>query len=105
MNNANTTYKWFLKIRPDAQHAFDRLRDGEKQAIFRHLTELLTAENPYTMPFVEMLQAGKFERTRKFRVGDYRVFFDLQAVEITVLGHKYKGTLFLVDIRNRKEAY
>jgi hypothetical protein len=62
-----------LNIQPDAKQTFNSLPPANKQGVFRRLRELLNAEAPYSLPFVEMLQAKKFGRVRKFRVGDYRV--------------------------------
>jgi mRNA-degrading endonuclease RelE of RelBE toxin-antitoxin system len=81
MTRLNPRHKWLLNIQPAAQQSFDRLS------------------------FVEMLQAKKFERVRKFRVSDYRIFFAVEVSEITYQGHSYTGTLFLLDICDRKEAY
>jgi mRNA-degrading endonuclease RelE of RelBE toxin-antitoxin system len=92
-------------VQPDAKAVFDGLSSSEKRSVFRRLRELLNAEDPYSLSFVEMLKAKKFERIRKFRAGDYRVFFVVEAIEVTDQQHKYKGTLFVVDIRDRKEAY
>jgi mRNA-degrading endonuclease RelE of RelBE toxin-antitoxin system len=52
-----------------------------------------------------MLKAPEYERVRKFRVGDYRIFFMLERETIEVQGHEYVGTLVLLNIRNRKDAY
>src|SRR4051812_16955145 len=98
-------YKWLLKVEPEAQRQFDVLTQSTKLVIFRKLRDLLIADDPYSSPFVEMLQAKKFERFRKFRAGDYRVFFLIEAGAISHLGHIYKGKLYLIDVRNRKEAY
>jgi mRNA-degrading endonuclease RelE of RelBE toxin-antitoxin system len=92
-------------VQPVAKAVFDGLSSSEKRGIFRRLRELLNADDPYSLPFVEMLKARKFERIRKFRTGDYRVFFVVESVEVTDQKHIYKGTLFVVDIRVRKEAY
>jgi mRNA-degrading endonuclease RelE of RelBE toxin-antitoxin system len=94
-----------LKISPSAKQSFSNLPGSQKRGVFRQLRELLIADDPYSAPFVEMLQAKKFERAYKFRVGDYRVLFVLDATEITHLKHTYRGTLFLLDIRDRKQAY
>jgi mRNA-degrading endonuclease RelE of RelBE toxin-antitoxin system len=74
----NPPYKWLLKVKPDAQKAFDRLPSVQKQGVFRRLQELLTSDDPYSLGFVEMLKAKQFERIRKFRAGDYRVFFSVR---------------------------
>ena len=101
----NPSRKWLLNIQPNAQDRFNRLNTAEKRIIFRHLQDLLTSDDPNSIPFVEMLQAKKFNRIRKFRAGNYRVFFVVENIELVHLGHHYKGTFFLLDIRDRKEAY
>jgi mRNA-degrading endonuclease RelE of RelBE toxin-antitoxin system len=98
-------YQWLLVVRAAAKRRFDTLPTGTKQGVFRQLRELLLADDPYSVSFVEMLKAKKFERIRKFRVGDFRIFFVTEAVEVTHLQHRYKGTLFLIDIRDRKDSY
>lgn len=101
----NPPHKWLLNIQINAQKRFDRLPPAAKHSIFRQLQELLNADDPYRLPFVEMLQAKKFARIRKFRAGDYRIFFAVEPVEVVQGKHTYKGTLFLLDIRDRKESY
>ena len=65
--NKESTYKWLLNIQPAARRSFDRLLPGQKQSVFRHLRQLLIADEPYGLTFVEMLKESKFERIRKFR--------------------------------------
>src|SRR5215510_1581056 len=100
-----TAYKWLLIIDPTAQERFNHLPAAQKRAIFRYLRELLNADDPYSLPFVEMLKDRKFERNRKFRAGNYRVFFAVERVEVAYAENSYKGSLYLLDIRDRKEAY
>jgi len=101
----NPPHLWLLNIQPDTKHTFDSLSRTNKQGVFRRLRELLNADDPYSLHFVEMLQAKKFGRIRKFRVGDYRVLFAIEAHETTHLKRGYKGTLFVLAIRDRKDAY
>ena len=101
----NPPHKWLLDIQPNAKRVFNTLSPTEKRSVFRQLHQLLDANDPYNLPFVEMLQSKQFARTRKFRVGDFRVFFAVENKEVTHLKHQYRGTLFLLDIRNRREAY
>jgi len=102
----NPTHKWLLNIQPEAKRTFDRLSPSDKRSIFRRLRELLNTGDPYSLPFVEMLKAKKFERIRKFRASDYRVFFVIEPVEVTHQKHTYKGTFFLLQIHDhRKESY
>jgi mRNA-degrading endonuclease RelE of RelBE toxin-antitoxin system len=98
-------HKWLLRIEPNAKLQFNALSRSNKQALFRKLRELLTVEDPYHLLFVEMLQAKKFERHRKFRIGDYRVLFVIKPIEVTHLKHTYKGILYILNILDRKEAY
>lgn len=101
----NPPHQWLLNIQPEAKKAFDALSSTNKRGIFRRLHELLNADDPYSLSFVEMLKAAKFERIRKFRVGDYRVFFVVDTTEVEFQNHPYKGTFFLLEINNRKESY
>jgi mRNA-degrading endonuclease RelE of RelBE toxin-antitoxin system len=99
------THQWLLIIDERAQQVFDTLADSEKSGIFRQLRLLLRADDPYSVSSVQMVKGKKFQRVRKFRIGNYRVFFYTEAEEVTHQEHTYKGTLFLLDIRKRKEAY
>jgi mRNA-degrading endonuclease RelE of RelBE toxin-antitoxin system len=101
----NPPHKWVLKFRRNAKRKFDSLAGSNKRAIFRHLRELLNTDNPYSLSIVEMLEGNEFDRIRKFRAGDYRVFFTLNPDEVTDQKHTYRGTLYLLDIRDRKEGY
>ena len=100
-----TAHKWLLIVQPAAQKQFDRLQPAQKRSIFRHLIELLNADDPYSLNFVEMLQDKKFERTRKFRAGDFRVFFNTESGEVVHLKQSYKGRLHLLAVQDRREAY
>jgi len=105
MMRRKSPHLWLLIIQPDASRGFDKLPHEQKATLFRRLRMLLNAEDPYNSPFVEMIKDKKFDRIRKFRVGDYRVFFSVESIPVTHLKHTYKGTLFLLYIRDRKEAY
>jgi len=105
MTKSNPLHQWLLNIQLNAQQAFNNLSPSEKRGVFRRLRELLNADDPFSLTFVEMLQAKKFDRIRKFRAGNYRVFFTIESVEINHQSHTYKGTFFSLDIRDRKEAY
>lgn len=101
----NPPHKWLIIVSPDAKKSFDRLPPIAKRSFFRHMRELLNADDPYNLPFVEMLKSKEFDRVRRFRIGNYRVFFFIEAAEITHQKHTYKGTLFVSEIHDRKEAY
>src|SRR5687767_2754502 len=105
MMSPNPPHRWWLRIHPNAKKKFNSLQASEKRTIFRQLRLLLNADAPYSLDFVEMLKDEDFVRSRKFRAGNYRVFFELRTQEVTPHKHTYKGTLYLLDIRDRKEAY
>jgi mRNA-degrading endonuclease RelE of RelBE toxin-antitoxin system len=98
-------YQWLLRIEPAAQANFNKLPRATKQGVFRNLRELLYADDPYNVGFVEMLKDSKFARVRRFRVGDYRVLFTLETAEVIHQKHSYKGTLFILIVRNRNDVY
>ena len=81
------------------------MQPGHKRSFLHSLHQLVNADDPYRLPFVEMLQAEKFHRLRKFRVGSYRVFFEVRREEMIHEKHRYSGVVIIVDIRRRQDAY
>ena len=101
----NPPHKWHFQFTPAAFTAFQSMQPGHKRSLLHSLRQLVNADDPYTLPFVEMLQAERFHRLRKFRVGPYRVFFAVRREEIIHEKHPYRGVVVIVDIRSRREAY
>lgn len=101
----NPTHQWLLIVQPEAQAAFDNLPSNAKNLIWPRLQRILESPMPYSLPMVEMLKAKKFHRIRKFRVGDYRVLFAIEEQEVVHQKHTYKGTLYLIAMSNRRDAY
>lgn len=101
----NPSHKWKLNIRSSAKSAFDKLPSASRRAIFRHLQQLLEAEAPYLLPFVDMLKEKRYVRLRKFRVGAYRVLFDVDVKPVDQGEYQYKGTLRIIEIEDRKDVY
>lgn len=52
-----------------------------------------------------MLQGESFQRLRKFRVGDYRVIFELKNDPIEHQKHPYLGIIIIIAIGLRKDIY
>jgi mRNA-degrading endonuclease RelE of RelBE toxin-antitoxin system len=100
-----TPHQWLIRMDRSAQDYFDHLPTSVKQGIFRQLEQILKADNPYALPFTEKLHDPKFAQARKFRVGDYRVIYVMQAQAVTHSGTTYKGTIFVVSIGDRKNVY
>jgi mRNA-degrading endonuclease RelE of RelBE toxin-antitoxin system len=105
MKKHKSSHLWYLRFEVEAQMTFNTLSSSEKLSMFRHLRTLLISPDPYRVSGVEMPQEKALARVRKFRVGNYRVFFYINPEEITILKYVYKGELFVLAIRNRKDAY
>lgn len=99
------SYYWLLSITDDARDALRLLPKATRATVFRRLRQALEAEDPYALPFVEMLKDRKFERLRKFRAGDYRVLYIVELSPVIHQGFTYRGTLLVVHIGNRKDVY
>jgi mRNA-degrading endonuclease RelE of RelBE toxin-antitoxin system len=78
---------------------------GHRRSLLNSLRQLVNTDDPFALSFVEMLKDKEFERARKFRVGGYRVFFTINTDEIIYQKHTYKGTIVILSIRKRSEAY
>lgn len=100
-----TPHQWLLVVLPKAKDVFDKFSQTNKQGMFRRLEQLLVADNPYLLPFLDMLQEPKYERARRFRVGDFRVLIIVETEEVEHQTHTYRGTLFVIKIGDRKDVY
>ncbi len=96
---------WLLKAAPEVSAALAKLPRGTRAGVFRQLDLLLYADDPYLQPFVEMLKDPRFQRARKFRVGDYRVLFVVRREAVEHQKTSYRGTLYVLLIENRRDVY
>lgn len=70
----NPSHKWLMQIKPTIRKELSQLSKSERLSLFKHLQQLLEAENPYSLPFAQKLREERFAEVRRFRIGDYRVF-------------------------------
>lgn len=105
MTEKKPPQKWLLKATAEARASLGKLPKSSITGIFRHLEQLLYADDPYMLPFAEMLKDPRFQRARKFRVGDYRLVFVVKREPVEHQMTKYRGTLSILLIENRKDVY
>lgn len=105
MMSKNPPHSWHFQLTPDAFEVFRSMQPGHKRSFLNALRQLVNADDPFSLPFVEMLKDKKFQRLRKFRVGHYRMFFDVSREEVMRDKFVYRGTVIILDIRQRGEAY
>lgn len=85
---------------------FDTLLKADKEGIFNRLRQLLVADDPYSVPGVaDKLIEKRFHAIRRFRAGNYRVLYAVDPTEVVHNKHSYKGTLYIIAIHDRKNAY
>jgi len=101
----NPTQQWWLRLNRAVRDELRQLPASTRKTFFRQLRLLLEADDPYLLPFVEKLKDKRFEGVQRFRAGNFRVKFIVQAETIMRERHTYKGVLFIVAISDRKEAY
>lgn len=78
-------------FRPSAQKQFDKLDTQTQSQIVRKLDYFLTAPNPLT--FAKRLTNMELGRYR-FRIGDYRIVFDVIEETITVLAVGHRSEIY-----------
>jgi mRNA-degrading endonuclease RelE of RelBE toxin-antitoxin system len=71
----NPPHKWHFQLTSVAWATYRTMLPGHRRNFRETLHQLVNADNPLGLPFVQMLQGEKFQRLRKFRIGDYRVIF------------------------------
>jgi mRNA-degrading endonuclease RelE of RelBE toxin-antitoxin system len=81
------------------------MQRGQRMSLFRSLRQLLLADHPFNLPFVEALTERKYAGLRKFRVGEYRVLFTLDLQPVHHQKFDYQGTLVVIMIEHRKDIY
>jgi len=69
------------------------------------MEQILNTDDPYLLPFVAKIKDKRFDGLRKFAVGNYRVYFRAVSEEIKHQKHNYKGTVLIITIVNRRDAY
>ncbi len=78
-------------FRPSAQKQFDKLDTQTQSQIVRKLDYFLTTPNPLT--FAKRLTNMELGRYR-FRIGDYRIVFDVIEETITVLAVGHRSEIY-----------
>ena len=100
-----TPHKWHLTVTKTAQGELDRLQLSDLMGVFESIRQLLIADKPLQVSGVKKLVEKRFEGLWRHRSGDWRIFFNLQHGEIAHLKFTYKGTLNIVKVVRRDEAY
>lgn len=101
----NPPHKWHFFFTEEALAALKEMQRGHRMAVLRHLRQLVNADAPYELNFVEALQGTNFENIHKFRISHYCILFTLDSRPITHEKFSYKGTVVILQIGQRKDIY
>jgi mRNA-degrading endonuclease RelE of RelBE toxin-antitoxin system len=98
------THKWLFQLTPRAQRALDKLPSTEaKMGVFAALEQVLKADNPTTTKDTSQLQSESGEKVWRKHADGYRIFFVVYATDITINNRRYKGTVWVTDIRKKEK--
>lgn len=101
-----SSHLWFLQV---TEHAREDIRNlptsKQRLAVLAAIAELLKADNPTTSLGVRKLIGERFSGLWRLRQGNYRIFFYIEHGELVDQKFAYKGTLTIVSVTDRKEAY
>ncbi len=104
--NAHTHTRWHLEITPQACGNINGLASAQEQrAVLASISELLLADNPTTLPHVRELVGLQYKDYWRLTQGDYRILFAIIHWKTTHFGYKYKGTVEVLAVVHRGEAY
>lgn len=106
-NPERKTHYWHFQFEEEALKRYYTLRPGYKRGVLNCLRQVLRTEHPYAgdPTCVETLQGEVYQGIFKYRVGPYRVLFEIVEEPVTVQKHDYKGTIRIIDIDHRKDIY
>ena len=79
------------------------MNSKDRLLVFGRIRELLLAENPKALPCVKKIVDADDEW--RVRQGDYRIFFNHSADKVIHEKHEYDGTIFVLRVLHRKDAY
>ena len=96
--------RWKIVPTRDALDMLNKMPLADRLGVFAKLRPLVEAENPFAHLSVTAAQ-GRLKPSRKFRYGNWRIFFVLEEEAITVGSYSYKGRLIVQAIKNRSSAY
>ena len=91
---------WRIDMHASAWKQFNALTYEQKQGVFDAMLPVLEADNPEHAPGVKKLE-GKFRAFYRVRARTHRVVFEILRRTIG----RFRGTLYIADIVDRKDAY
>jgi mRNA-degrading endonuclease RelE of RelBE toxin-antitoxin system len=98
-------YQWHLRFTEAARQQVSQLPSRDRMAVFDAIADLCLADNPYRTVHTMKLREKRFKGLYRRRQGDYRILFEAQPGSIEYQKHVYKGSLWVVQILSRKDAY
>lgn len=99
------SYRWKLEWTPEVPTQVSALSKSDRASIFAKIADLASAEDPYSVPGVEILYEKRFKRQRKIRQGNYRIRFHIIPGELVDQKFTYKGKIEILEIGDRKDIY
>ena len=102
---AKISHKWLIEWTDNALDSLAGLAPKNRLRVFDIVAELAKAEDPTRVQGVGTLKAERDKGTWKRRKGDYRIFFMFETDEVVHLKFRYKGTLYILDIRIHHTGY
>jgi mRNA-degrading endonuclease RelE of RelBE toxin-antitoxin system len=102
---ARTPHKWLLVWTDEAREQLAGLSPKNRARVFDCIADIAKAEDPGRAPGAGPYKAERKDNVWKARQGDYRIFFTFKTGELVHLKFRYKGRLYIVNIRIHHTGY
>ncbi|MCI0712696.1 MAG: hypothetical protein L0154_21250 [Chloroflexi bacterium] len=99
-------YKWYLELTPIAQAQINALPQNDRMLMFSKLIELLNADeptNPNQVTDIKKLKSPEYRGLWRKRSGNWRILYRLEEGEVIFFKFRYKGTLVIEQVVNRRD--
>lgn len=97
-------HKWYFSPSKISRQQIWDLPYKQRLLIYKRLQSLLESDNPKALPEVKKLVDVEGDVWRA-RQGDYRIIFTLDSQKLEHDNHEYAGTLTILAVLHRSEAY
>lgn len=84
MTKRKVPHQWLLKLQPTAIETFSKLSWDDKRGVFRRLRELLTADDPYTLPYVKCSKRNRLSECGVFALVTTAYFSQSKPLKLSI---------------------
>lgn len=101
-----TSHLWLVKwANSKVKDQMNAIPANCRDLLFDGLRRVAQSCNPCMPEGADVVEIVTTKGTFRLKKGDYRLFFQINGQQVIVDTHVYKGTIVVVGVHNRRDAY